>query len=201
MFLGLLFFSLLGTTAFAKRGGTEVCVGNYVNTSFGDLVVPKDETCQLDRFNVVSGNIKVEKGASLIVCPDNEIQGSVNAHKPNTVFISDLTVGLCQSQPPKALGITIGGDVKVEGGDSVSLIGNPDGGVAVIQGNVKMENVGAVVIQFFNNLSSIQSDVKIEHSGNVSVLDNVINGDLKIKGTTGSCVEQGNSVSGKLSPC
>ena len=73
--------------------------------------------------------------------------------------------------------------------------------MAVIKGSVKIEKVEAVVIQYFNNLSSIQGDVKVEHSGDVAVLDNVISGDLKIKGTTGSCIEQDNLVSGKLSSC
>lgn len=73
--------------------------------------MPKGQTYQLDRFNTVNGDIKVEKGASLIVCPDNDIHGDV------------------------------------------------------------------------------------------TVTDNVIGGDLKIKGTNGTCTEQNNSVSGKLNSC
>lgn len=194
----LLSFSLVNTV-FAKNGGADVCVGSYFGASFGDLVVPAGQTCQLNQFNVVNGDVKVEKDANLIVCPDNQIQGSVKAHQPNSVYISDLTGGPCG--PIKALGVTIGGDIKVEGGSSVSFVGNPFGGVAVIQGNIKVENVSAVSIQSFNNLSSIHGDIKVEHSGDVTVTDNVIGGDLKIKGTTGLCSEQNNSISGKVDSC
>lgn len=187
------------TPTSTKGGRADVCIGSFAGTSFGNLVVPKDQTCQLNQFNVVNGDVKVEKGASLIVCPDNQIKGSVKAHQPNSVYISDLTGGPCS--PAKALGITIDGDVKVEGGNSVSLTGNPWGGIAVIKGSVKIEKVAGVSIQSFNNLSKIVGDVKIEHSSNVTVADNVIGGNLKINGTTGSCTQQNNSVSGKLSSC
>lgn len=197
----LLLLSLFaGNSVLAENGRPQTCVGNYSGASFGDLVVPKGQTCQLDRFNSVNGDIKVEKDASLIVCPDNDIHGDVKAHKANSVYISDLTEGPCGTAP-KALGITIDGDVKIEGASSVSLIGNPFGGVAVIKGDVKVENAAAVVIQSFNNLSSILGDVKVSRSGDVTVTDNVITGDLKIKATTGVCTEQNNSVSGKLNSC
>lgn len=183
----------------AKNGGPQTCVGNFAGTSFGNLIVPEGQTCQLNRFNVVDGSIKLEKGASLIVCPDNEIRGDVKAHQANSVFISDLVGGPCG--PIKALGITIGGDVKVEGGSSVSLIGNPDGGVAVIKGTVKVENVESVSIQSFNSLSRIEGDVEVKHGGGVIVADNTIGGDLKIKDTSGVCIEQNNLVSGKINSC
>lgn len=205
LFILSLFFLLatvfVKTNAFADNddNNVTVCTGNYSGTIFDGLIVPKGQTCQLDQFNVVNGDIKVEKGASLTVCPDNQIVGSVKAHKSNNVYISDLTGGPCS--PAKALGVSIGGDIKVEGGNSVSLIGNPNGGVAVIEGNIKIENVGTVTIQFFNNLSAIKGDVKVNHSGEVTITDNVIGDDLNIKGTTGSCTEQNNSVSGKLDSC
>ena len=182
-----------------EDGGEAVCIGNYSGTSFGDLVVPEGQTCQLNQFNVVGGDLKVEKGANLIVCPDNHIQGSVKAHQPGSVYISDIAGGLCS--PAKALGITIDGDVKVEGGGSVTLLGNPFGGVAVVKGDVKVENAQSVVIQSFANLSSLQGDVKVSHSGDVTVTDNVIGGNLQIKGTSGSCTQQNNSVTGKVDSC
>lgn len=193
----LLVFSAISNAASAST--EEICVGNYSYSTFGDLVVPKGQTCQLDQFNVVNGSIKVEKDANLVVCPDNEIHGNVRSHKANSVYISDLPGGPCS--PAKALGVTIDGDVKVAGGGSVNLIGNPYGGIAVIKGDIKVENVATVVIQFFNNLSSIQGDVKIEHSRDLTVTDNVIGGNLKINGTAGNCIEQNNSVSGKVNSC
>lgn len=200
----LLISALVSSNVFAddedEDGGATICVSSYSGTTFDNLVVPKGQTCQLDRFNVVNGDVRVEKDANLVICPDNEIHGDVKAHKANSVYISDLTDGPCGSAP-KALGVTIDGDVKVEGANSVNLIGNPFGGVAVIKGDVKVENVAAVAIQSFNNLSSILGDVKIERSGDVTVTDNIIGGDLKIKGTNGTCTEQNNSVSGKLNSC
>ena len=195
----LLLFLFASYTVLANNGQPQTCVGNFAGTSFGDLVVPEGQTCQLDRFNVVDGSIKVEKDASLIVCPDNEINGDVKAHQANSVFISDIVGGPCSR--PKVRGITIDGDVKVQGGSSVSLIGNPFGGVAVIEGDVKVENVGEVSIQSFNGLSRIEGDVKVEHSGVVTIADNIIDGDLKIKGTAGACIEQNNLVSGKINSC
>lgn len=193
----VIFFSST-SSAFAKST-PEICSGNYTYTSFGDLVVPQGQTCQLDQFNVVSGSIKVEKDANLIICPDNQIHGDIKAHKANSVYISDQTGGLCS--PAKALGVTIDGDVKVAGGNSFTLLGNPWGGVAVIYGNVKAENVKSVSIQSFNNLSSILGNVNLEHNGYVLVADNIIGNDLKINSTTGSCTEQNNSVFGKTNSC
>jgi hypothetical protein len=73
--------------------GAALCIGSHSDSSFNDLVVPKGQTCQLNRFNVVDGDIKVRKGASLIVCPDNDIRGDITADKPNTVFITDQMIG------------------------------------------------------------------------------------------------------------
>lgn len=195
-----LFCVLLSTIGTAEGGGAQTCVGNYAGTVFSeDLVVPEGQTCQLDQFNVVYGSIRVEKGADLIVCPDNAIHGDVKSHGANSVYISDLTGWPCSEA--KALGITIDGDVKVEGGGSVSLIGNPYGGVAVIKGNIKVEHVGDVSIQNFHNLSAVEGNVKVERSGTVTVTDNIIGGDLRIKGTEGSCVEQNNLVVGRRNSC
>ena len=200
--LGVLFCLLLlfftSSTTFAKSNGSRTCIGNYSYTTFDDLVVPEGQTCMIARFNVVNGNIKVKEGASLIICPDNDIRGNIRANKPDTVFISDQIVGICAptAPPPKALGITIGGDVKVEGGNSFTLLGNPLGVVA-IKGNVEIKNMQTVEISQF----VVNGDVKMEHSGTVTVTDNVIGGDLKIKGTTGTCTEQNNTVSGKLNSC
>lgn len=191
--------ALLPSSLALANNGHHTCVGNYSYTAFGDLVVPEGQTCQLDQFNSVNGNIKVGKNATLIVCPDNNISGDIKAEQAESVFVSDLTVPPCA--PTKALGINIGGDVKVNGGNSVSLFGNPFGGVAVIEGDVKINNVQSVVVQSFNNLSHINGNVKVGHAGDVTILDNIIGGDLKIKGTSGTCLEAGNSVSGKTDSC
>lgn len=196
-FLMFLFFSN-GSPAIAKST-PQICSGNYTYTTFGDLIVPQGQTCQLDQFNVVNGNIKVEKDASLVICPDNQIHGDVKAQKANSVYISDQTGGLCS--PAKALGIIIDGDVKMEGGNSFTLFGNPWGGIAVIHGNVKADNVKSVSIQSFNNLSNILGNVNLEHNGDVVVSDNIIGKDLKINSTSISCLEQNNSVSGKTNSC
>lgn len=195
----LLLISFFVNNAFASNNNTIECIGNYSGSSFYDLVVPKGQTCQLDRFNVVNGSIKVEKNASLTICPDNEIHGDIKAHNADSIYISDLTGGPCSTA--KARGITIDGDVKIESANSVSLFGNPYGGIAIIKGSIKVENVALVMIQSFNNFSSIKGDVKVEHSGDVTITENVIGGGLKIKATTRSCIEQKNTVSGKLNSC
>lgn len=193
--VGLVF--LLNSPAWADDDN-RTCVGNYSGTTFEDIVVPKGQTCQLNRFNVVNGDIKVRKNATLIVCPDNIISGDIKAEQAESVFISDLTISPCASA--KALGVSIGGDVKVNGGNSVSLFGNPSG-VAVIEGYVEIKNVQSVSVQYFNGSSYINGDVRVKHAGEVNVLENIIGGDLKIKGTSGACLEAGNSVTGKTDSC
>ena len=176
----------------------EACIGSHSFSSFNNLVVPKGQTCMIGRFNVVNGDIKVREGASLIVCPDNDIKGDIKANNPNTVFISDQLIGPCAptAPPPKALGITIGGDVKVEGSSSFTLVGNPLGVVA-INGDVKIKNTQTVEILQF----TVNGNVEVRNSGDVTVTDNTIGGDLKIKGTSGTCIEQGNLVAGTVDTC
>ena len=199
VFFCLFLLSLfIKNTVSANSGEPQTCVGNYSYTTLSDLVVPEGQTCMIGRFNVVNGDIKVKAGANLIICPDNDIRGDIKANRPNTVFISDQIIGLCAltAPPPKALGITIGGDVKVEGGSNFTLLGNPLGVVA-IKGNVKIKNMQTVAISQF----TINGDTEVKNNTDLTVTGNIIGGDLKIKGTSGTCIEQNNSVSGKLDSC
>ena len=186
------------SVAVAKNNET-VCAGSYSGTAFdGDLVVPKGQTCTIGRFNVVNGDINVREGANLIICPDNDIRGGIKANRPNSVFISDQLIGPCAplAPPPKALGITIAGDVRVENGGSFTLLGNPLGIVAV-SGDVEIKKMQTVEILQF----TVNGDVAVKQSKDVTVTGNIIGGDLKIKGTSGTCVEQSNSVTGKVDSC
>ena len=88
-----------------------LCSGSHSFSSFNNLIVPEGQTCKLDRFNVVNGDIEVRKGATLIICPDNQILGDVKARNADTVFISDQPIPPCREI--KERGVTIGGDVKV----------------------------------------------------------------------------------------
>jgi hypothetical protein len=74
-------------------------------------------------------------------------------------------------------------------------------GVAVVEGDVEVKNMQAVEIRDFNGSSAIRGDVRVRNSGNVIVTDNDIGGDLKIRGTSGTCREAGNSVGGELDSC
>ena len=194
----LILTSAMVSNVLADNAKKIVCTGEYSYASLNDLIVPKGQTCTIGRFNVVNGNIEVKEGANLVVCPDNDIHGNIKADRPNSIFISDQLIGPCAplSPPPKALGIIIDGDIKVESGNSFTLIGNPAGVVAV-KGDVKIERTQTVAIMQF----TINGDVNIKHSTDVTVTDNVIGGDLKIKGTSGTCTENNNSVSGKVDSC
>lgn len=196
----LLLSFFVSNTAFAKSGGSDVCVGSHSYSTFNNIIVPSGNTCKIDRFNVVSGNIKVEEGASLIICPDNEIGGNIKAHAADTIFISDLLTLLCAppiDAPPKALGITIGGNVDIKGVGSFTLLGNPLG-VTSINGNVKVKHAQNVRIE---NFDGITGNVEAKNNITVTITGNTIGGSLKISGTTGSCTEQNNFVSGKLNSC
>ena len=59
------------------------------------------------------------------------------------------------------------------------------------------ENSQSVTIQN----SNINGNVKLDDDGNVTITNNVIDGDLEIEGTTGSCSESGNNVDGNNSGC
>ena len=98
--------------------------------------------------------------------------------------------------PPKALGITIGGDVKVEGGGNFTLVGNPLGVVAINK-DVEIKNMQTVEILQF----TINGDVAVKHSGDVTVTENIIGGNLKIRSTSGNCIEHSNSVAGNVDTC
>lgn len=183
----------------AGFGNAGVCTGDHSNSSFNDLIVPEGATCTLTKFNEVDGSIRVDAGATLIVCPDNNIAGSVRAKGATKVFISDQTIAPCAE--PKALGVTIGGDVNVKSGGILRLIGNPSGGVAIIEGKVKAKNMQTVEIKDFRNLSTIMGDVKVEQSTNVTVTGNTLGKNLKIDGTSGNCTEQNNTVAGRTDTC
>lgn len=192
---------LLASASVTLADKSFLCRGSYSSSTFENVVVPKGNTCKLDRFNTVSGNIKVEEGASLIICPDNEIKGNIKAEGADTVFISDLLfVSPCSPpEAPKALGITIGGNVDIKGAASFTLLGNP-AGVTTIYGNIKVKNTQNVLIE---NFDGITGNVEAKSNGNVSITGNTIEGNLKIKGTTGSCRgdETNNSVSGNTDAC
>lgn len=186
--------SILASTPSATAA-PDVCVGSYSGSTFDDLVVPEGRTCQLNQFNVVNGNIKVKKAASLIICPDNSIQGDIRAKKPGTIHISDLPAPPCG--PQKALGITIGGDIRVRGGGVFRLLGNPSG-LNLVEGDVVVVETQTIEIV---NHTDLRGDVVVKHNGDVTVTGNTIGGDLRIRGTSGHCVESGNSVAGDVDSC
>lgn len=181
--------------------GTTTCIGSFSNTTFPhNVVVPDWQTCRLERDNVVVHDVRVGTGASLIVCPDNNIGGSIKADEPSAVIVTDQT-GIFGCGTVKTLGINIGADVRVKGGGEVRLIGNNSGGIAVITRDVEIKNVQTVEIRDFNNQSLIGRDVDVKNAKDVSVTGNIIRGDLEIRGTTGTCVEQNNAVAGKTDTC
>jgi|TARA_Y100000310_G_scaffold75749_1_gene72128 hypothetical protein len=178
--------------------GKFSCTGTHTESSFNSIIVPQGETCTLEKFNEVSGDITVQQGASLIICPDNDIAGNIKAKGADTVFISDQKIPPCAlPPPPKALGITIGGSVKVKNANSFSLIGNP-AGVTSIGKDVKVKDTQDVNIIDFDGIAG---NVKAEKNGDVTITGNTIGKNLKIKGTTGSCVDADNSVGGKIKGC
>ena len=181
------------------KGDEVICNGSHTGSSFGSLLILEDTTCTLERFNVVNGDIKVKEGATLIICPDNDILGNIRANKPNTVFISDQSISPCS--PPKSLGITIQGDIEVKNGGTFRLIGNPYSGVAIIEGRVKVKGMQTVEIRDFRTLSKIQGDVRVTNNADVTITGNTIEGKLDIKGTSGSCTESGNTVTGTVNGC
>lgn len=177
------------------------CAGSFSFSTFKNIVVPAGSTCKLDRFNVVNGNIDVKSGGSLIICPDNKVNGNIKAEESDTVFISDLLfVSPCLPPgPPKALGITIGGNVDIKGAGSFTLLGNPSG-VTSIGGNVMVKQTQDVRME---NFDGIHGNVEAKDNVNVAITGNTIDGNLKIRGTTASCTGDAtnNSVGGNVDPC
>lgn len=71
------------------------CSDRQTFSAFNNIIVAEGQTCVLDQFNVVQGDIVVNKGATLIVCADNDIAGSILADGAETVSLIDAVGGPC----------------------------------------------------------------------------------------------------------
>lgn len=182
---------------------TNVCSGFNSFATFDNVVVIQGDTCVLSGFNVVQGNIKVEEGANLFICPDNDVAGNIKApHGGTTVFITDQPGSHSNcGAGPKALGVTIDGNIDINNGNSFTLIGNP-GGVVSVGGNVMVKTTQTVSITSWDGIAG---NVIANGNGDVTIIGNTIVGNLKISGTTGTCDDgtssTPNAVSGNFDGC
>ena len=196
-----------------------VCIGLVEGTTFESITVPPDTVCILGQLNLVKGDIVVENNAHLLVCPDNEIGGSVlGLDNPSQITLANKFQFGCPEYQ-RERGLEIGGDVIVNGGSFVLAGDFFSPTVQRVGGNVEITNTINSRISFFNdqgiegNVSIIGSDqvvvVLSTIIGNLAVVDsndidisvNNIGGDLTISGTTGICLERFNTVSGTLDSC
>ena len=92
----------------------------------GNLEVEENAVCHIHGF-IISGDVKVEKGAKLFTRPGTIINGSVNADHPQQVNIEDHT--------------NIGGSFKVDGTNNGAFGGFICG--SQIHGNVSLEGLKA----------------------------------------------------------
>lgn len=90
---------ILATSTYTPSATAEYfyCSDRQTFSAFNNIVVPEGQTCILDQFNVVRGDIEVKQGATLVVCPDNDIAGSVRADGADTVKLSDILEPPCIS--------------------------------------------------------------------------------------------------------
>jgi len=88
---------ILALATYAPMASAEYffCSERQTFSAFNNIVVPEGQTCILDQFNVVHGDIEVKKGATLVVCPDNDVVGNVIADGAETVNITDILTAPC----------------------------------------------------------------------------------------------------------
>jgi len=88
---------ILAITTYTPFAAAEYfyCSERQTFSAFNNIVVPEGETCILDQWNVVQGDIEVKQGATLVICPDNDIIGNVIADGAETVHITDILAAPC----------------------------------------------------------------------------------------------------------
>ena len=193
------------------------CSERQTFSAFNNIIVPEGQTCVLDQFNVVQGDIQVEQGASLYVYADNDIAGSIMADGAETVYLIDYVPPYARTMDDDDDDDDDNDDARNDDDDDDARNDDDDDDDVVIlpppptpkaRGLVIL---GSVDIQNTNNfalignplgITIVQGDVTVQNTQNVEVIDVDRIGNLEIS-TSASCDVSNNVVSGstELSGC
>ena len=145
----------------------------------GSQEVPEGQTLCVVNGATISGNIKTD-GGNIIVTEASTVTGIVKADigdfgtLPSIIIEGGSTVGV----------------VKIDEGSRLTLTDS------TVSGKVKADETQEVTVT-----GSTIGNVKLVDSGDVSVTGNTIGGSLRISGTTGTCDDSGNTVTGTTDGC
>ena len=195
--------SAIATYTPSATAETFYCSDRQTFSAFNNIIVPEGQTCVLDQFNVVQGNIEVRQGASLYVYADNDIAGNVIADGAETVYLADFV-------PPNArtMDDDDDDDARDDDDDARDDDDDDDDGVVAPPPPPKARGLvilGSVDVQNTNNfslignpegISIVRGDISILNTETVKIVDiDEINGNLEIS-TSASCDISNNVISG-----
>lgn len=179
--LGLVFIpgTLGGVEAAGAASSTTLCSGNLTPGTYGSLVVPANQTCNLGVGPViVHGGVQIEAGGTFILGFEGgpatgTINGGVRALDAATVDIHDARIN---------------GGVSLQGGDNASgsQCADPYGGLCAndlednsINGGATINGYDGFFLGFIRN--HVNGTVVISNTtvpDEIDVGSNVVNGDL-----------------------
>ena len=148
---------LLGVAAPTAQADDFNCTGTVGAVTKDNVDVPDNATCTLDG-TTVEGNIKVGTNATMIA-KGVKVDGNIQAQGAKNLVVNN--------------GSTVGGSIQIEQGGS---------------GNVTNVDVDSD-IQFFSNSGAVEAKNNTvggnlqadENTGGVSIIDNIIDGNLQCK--------------------
>lgn len=153
------------------------CEGNVGNITVENLVVPDNQSCQLNE-TIVTGNINVETNASL-VAQGVDVDGNIQAEGATSVVVEG------NSQ--------IDGDIQIKEGGSATIVDTTiDGDLLFDENQGKIEADRNTIdgdLQAFNN------------TGGLTITANTIDGNLQCKENDPAPTVNGNSAASKEDQC
>lgn len=172
-----------------------------ITSSTKDPVSSNDSTTtQTEVFTTIidsptEDNVNINPGESGIISDD--VDGNVQVDDGRLTITGGSTIGgnvevTGGSTVTIEDGSTINGNIIISGAGSVIEIINAD-----IQGNIESQNIDSVTIID----SIINGNINSDNDGVVIITGNTVNGSIDIINPTVSCSESGNSVNGNNSSC
>ena len=176
--IGAFAASLLAITfALLAHADDFTCEGNVGNITVENLVVPDNQSCQLNE-TIVTGNINVETNASL-VAKGVDVDGNIQSEGATSVIVEG------NSQ--------IDGDIQIKEGGNARVVDT------VIDGDLLFdENQGKIEA----NRNTIGGNLQaLNNSGGLTITANTIDGNLQCKENDPAPTVSGNSAASKEDQC
>jgi len=176
-------FTVAGTLATNIQPATlgPVCDLTINVDASGNQTVPEGQTLCVTNGATLTGNIKTD-GGNIVVIEASTVTGIIRANRGDLGTLPSITIE----------GDSIaGGNVKIDEGSKLTVTSS------TVLGKVKADETQEVTV----TSSTVRHNVSVDDSGDVAVTNNTIDGNLRIAGTTGTCADTGNAVSGQFDGC